>query len=359
MAEMLEQQNIIEEPEAQYDLFSENKHLVQNTVSFTFIDLFAGIGGFRLAMQNLGGKCVFSSEWDEQAQKTYAANFGDIPYGDITLEETKARIPKEFDILCAGFPCQAFSIAGKRGGFEDTRGTLFFDVAEIIRRHQPKAFFLENVKGLINHDKGRTLKTILNTLREDLGYFVPDPEIVNAKDFGVPQNRERIYIVGFHKDTGVNSFNYPKPTNQSVRFIDIREDKPVATKYYLSTQYINTLRNHKARHESKGNGFGYEIISGNGIANAIVVGGMGRERNLIIDHRITDFTPTTRIKGEVNREGIRKMTPREWARLQGFPDSYVIPVADASAYKQFGNSVAVPAIQATAKQILNELNIGK
>jgi modification methylase hpaII len=359
MAEILEQQNIIEEPEAQYQLFSENKHLVQNTVSFTFIDLFAGIGGFRLAMQNLGGKCVFSSEWDEQAQKTYAANFGDIPYGDITLEETKARIPKQFDILCAGFPCQAFSIAGKRGGFEDTRGTLFFDVAEIIRRHQPKAFFLENVKGLINHDKGRTLKTILNTLREDLGYFVPDPEIVNAKDFGVPQNRERIYIVGFHKDTGVNSFNYPKPTNQSVRFIDIREDKPVATKYYLSTQYINTLREHKARHESKGNGFGYEIISDNGIANAIVVGGMGRERNLIIDHRITDFTPTTRIKGEVNREGIRKMTPREWARLQGFPDSYVIPVADASAYKQFGNSVAVPAIQATAKQILNELNIGK
>ena len=359
MAEILEQQNIIEEPEAQYQLFSENKHLVQNTVSFTFIDLFAGIGGFRLAMQHLGGKCVFSSEWDEQAQKTYAANFGDIPYGDITLEETKARIPKQFDILCAGFPCQAFSIAGKRGGFEDTRGTLFFDVAEIIRRHQPKAFFLENVKGLINHDKGRTLKTILNTLREDLGYFVPDPEIVNAKDFGVPQNRERIYIVGFHKDTGVYSFNYPKPTNQSVRFIDIREDKPVATKYYLSTQYINTLREHKARHESKGNGFGYEIISDNGIANAIVVGGMGRERNLIIDHRITDFTPTTRIKGEVNREGIRKMTPREWARLQGFPDSYVIPVADASAYKQFGNSVAVPAIQATAKQILNELNIGK
>ena len=359
MAEILEQQNIIEEPEAQYHLFSENKYLVQNTVSFTFIDLFAGIGGFRLALQNLGGKCVFSSEWDEQAQKTYAANFGDIPYGDITLEETKARIPKQFDILCAGFPCQAFSIAGKRGGFEDTRGTLFFDVAEIIRRHQPKAFFLENVKGLINHDKGRTLKTILNTLREDLGYFVPDPEIVNAKDFGVPQNRERIYIVGFHKDTGVNSFNYPKPTNQSVRFIDIREDKPVATKYYLSTQYINTLRKHKARHESKGNGFGYEIISDNGIANAIVVGGMGRERNLIIDHRITDFTPTTRIKGEVNREGIRKMTPREWARLQGFPDSYVIPVADASAYKQFGNSVAVPAIQATAKQILNELNIGK
>ena len=346
--------NLLEEPAAQYSLFEpESKPNLQE--KFTFIDLFAGIGGFRIAMQNLGGKCIFSSEWDEQAQKTYEANFGDLPYGDITLEETKAFIPEKFDILCAGFPCQAFSIAGKRGGFEDTRGTLFFDVAEIIRRHQPKAFFLENVKGLKNHDKGRTLKTILNVLREDLGYFVPEPEIVNAKNFGVPQNRERIYIVGFHKCTGVNSFSYPEPLDKIVSFADIKEEKTVPTKYYLSTQYIDTLRKHKERHESKGNGFGYEIIPDDGIANAIVVGGMGRERNLVIDHRITDFTPTTNIKGEVNREGIRKMTPREWARLQGFPDSYVIPVSDASAYKQFGNSVAVPAIQATGKKILEKL----
>lgn len=136
---------------------------------FKFIDLFAGIGGFRLAFQSLGGKCVFTSEWDDQAKKTYRANFGEIPFGDITKEETKRFIPDDFDVLCAGFPCQAFSIAGKRGGFEDTRGTLFFDVAEIIRRKRPKAFFLENVKGLVNHDKGRTLSTILNTLREDLG----------------------------------------------------------------------------------------------------------------------------------------------------------------------------------------------
>jgi DNA (cytosine-5)-methyltransferase 1 len=148
---------------------------------FKFIDLFAGIGGFRIAMQSLGGKCVFTSEWDEQAKKTYAANFGEIPFGDITKEETKKFIPDGFDVLCAGFPCQAFSIAGKRGGFEDTRGTLFFDVAEIIKRKKPKAFFLENVKGLRNHDKGRTLATILNVLREDLGYFVPDPQVMNAK----------------------------------------------------------------------------------------------------------------------------------------------------------------------------------
>ena len=319
---------------------------------FEFIDLFAGIGGFRLALQNLGGKCVFSSEWDREAQKTYSANFGETPFGDITKETTKSYIPDNFDILCAGFPCQAFSIAGKRGGFEDTRGTLFFDVAEIIKRKQPKAVFLENVKGLRSHNRGKTLETILNVLRNDLGYFVPEPEIVNAKDFGVPQNRERIYIVAFNSNTGIKNFEYPKPTNQKAVFADVKEGKIPATKYYLSTQYLQTLYNHRSRHRSKGNGFGFEIIPDDGIANAIVVGGMGRERNLVYDNRLQDFTPTTRIKGEVNREGIRKMTPREWARLQGFPDNFIIPVADTSAYKQFGNSVAVPAIQATANEIL-------
>jgi DNA (cytosine-5)-methyltransferase 1 len=324
---------------------------------FKFIDLFAGIGGFRLAMQNLGGKCVFTSEWDKDAQKTYRANFGEVPFGDITKEETKKFIPDGFDVLCAGFPCQAFSIAGKRGGFEDTRGTLFFDVAEIIKRKKPKAIFLENVKGLRNHNGGKTLATILNVLRNDLDYFVPEPQIINAKDFGVPQQRERIYIVGFRKDQGITEFEYPKPLKKKVKFADVKEKKVPATKYFLSTQYVQTLINHKERHESKGNGFGYAIIPDDGIANSIVVGGMGRERNLVYDHRITDFTPTTHIKGTVNREGIRKMTPREWARLQGFPDKYVIPVADASAYKQFGNSVAVPAIQATANKLLELIGI--
>jgi DNA (cytosine-5)-methyltransferase 1 len=324
-----------------------------NNYNFKFIDLFAGIGGFRLAMQNLGGKCVFTSEWDKNAQKTYRANFGEVPFGDITKEETKSFIPDSFDVLCAGFPCQAFSIAGKRGGFDDTRGTLFFDVAEIIKRKKPKAIFLENVKGLRNHDKGKTLETILNVLRNDLGYTVPEPQIVNAKDFGVAQNRERIYIVGFRKDLGIMNFEYPKPSNELVSFRDIKEEKTVSVKYYLSETYLNTLINHKKRHESKGNGFGYEIIPDSGIANAVVCGGMGRERNLVYDHRLEDFTPVTHIKGNVNREGIRKMTPREWARLQGFPDNFIIPVADASAYKQFGNSVAVPAIQATGNKILD------
>ena len=326
---------------------------------FTFIDLFAGIGGFRIAMQNLGGKCVYSSEFDAQAQKTYLENYGEMPFGDITKESTKQYIPDGFDILCAGFPCQAFSLAGKRRGFEETRGTLFFDVAEIIRRKRPKAFFLENVKGLKIHDKGKTLDTILNVLRNDLDYYVPDPEIVNAMNFGVPQHRERIYIVGFRKDMGVNEFTYPKPTDTTKRFIDIREEKEVSAKYYLSTQYQHTLYEHKKRHESKGNGFGYEIIPDDGIANAIVVGGMGRERNIVIDNRLSDYTPVTHIKGEINHDGWRRMTPREWARLQGFPDSFIIAVADASAYKQFGNSVAVPAIQATAEQIVKRLKLTK
>lgn len=322
---------------------------------FSFIDLFAGIGGFRLALQSLGGECLFTSEWDEKAQITYRENFGDIPFGDITKEVTKQYVPNQFDVLCAGFPCQAFSIAGRRGGFEDTRGTLFFDVAEIIRRKRPKAIFLENVKGLTNHGQGKTLATILNVLRNDLGYFVPEPQILNAKHFGVPQNRERIFIVGFRGDLGINEFSYPQPHAIDTRFEDIKERSVVSAKYYLSNQYLNTLIAHKQRHEDKGNGFGYEIIPDDGIANSLVCGGMGRERNLVIDHRLQDYTPVTHIKGEINRQGIRKMTPREWARLQGYPDNFIIPVADASAYKQFGNSVAVPAIRAIAEKIIEKI----
>jgi len=320
---------------------------------FTFIDLFAGVGGFRIAMQNLGGKCVFSSEIDKYAKKTYEANFGEVPFGDITKINEK-KVP-EHDVLCAGFPCQAFSIAGKRKGFKDeTRGTLFYDIARIIKEKQPKAFFLENVKGLTNHDKGRTLKTILKVLRDDLNYFVPEPKVMNAKDFGVPQNRERIFIIGFRKDLGIENFEYPKPTKKKKTFADIKEDTVVSVKYYLSDTYQNTLIIHKQRHADKGNGFGYEIIKDDECANAIVVGGMGKERNIVIDCRLTDFTPVTKIKGAVNKDGWRRMTPREWARLQGFPENYIIPVSDAQAYKQFGNSVAIPAIQATAKVLIEK-----
>ncbi len=350
--------NEVAEEALQYLIFDLNKSVpfpAPLKPKFKFIDLFAGIGGFRMALQNLGGKCIFTSEWDKYSKQTYKANFGEIPFGDITKPEIKSYIPDGFDVLCAGFPCQAFSIAGRRGGFEDTRGTLFFDVAEIIKKKQPKAIFLENVKGLRNHDKGKTLATILNVLREDLNYYIPEPQVLNAKEFGVPQNRERIFIVGFRKDLGIKSFQYPKATNKNKVLEDVLEQEEVSVKYYLSTTYVQTLRNHRARHESKGNGFGYEIIPNDGTANAVVCGGMGRERNLVLDDRLTNFKPITNIIGEVNREGIRKMTPREWARLQGFPDNFKIVVSDAQAYKQFGNSVAIPAIQATAKKIIEKI----
>lgn len=329
---------------------------------FTFIDLFAGIGGFRIAMQNLGGKCVYSSEFDAKAQESYLANYGEMPFGDITKPSTKQYIPKKFDVLCAGFPCQAFSLAGKRLGFKDeTRGTLFFEIEDILRNHQPKAIFLENVKGLAIHDKGKTLKTILEHL-DDAGYDVVPPKILNAMDYGVPQHRERIYIIGFRKNlhVDISRFKYPEPTstgNNRPKFRDVMEKQVPSVKYYLSDVYVETLKRHRSRHEAAGHGFGYEIIDIDGVANAIVVGGMGRERNLVIDKRLTDYTPVTNIKGKVNRDGIRRMTPREWARLQGFPDSFKIVVADASAYKQFGNSVAVPAIQATAEQELRFIGL--
>jgi DNA (cytosine-5)-methyltransferase 1 len=194
-------------------------------------------------------------------------------------------------------------------------------------------------------------------LREDLNYYVPEPRIMNAKEFGVPQNRERIFIVGFRKDLGIAEFQYPEATDTSAILEDILEGDEVSVKYYLSTIYLQTLKNHRARHESKGNGFGYEIIPKDGTANAVVCGGMGRERNLVLDDRLTNFKPITKISGKVNREGVRKMTPREWARLQGFPDNFKIVVSDAQAYKQFGNSVAVPAIQATAEKIIEKLNL--
>ncbi len=327
------------------------------------IDLFAGIGGIRLGFEQAFGeelKTVFVSEWDEHAQKTYKANFTDDfeIAGDIT-KISEDDVP-DFDICLAGFPCQAFSLAGQRKGFADdykgmSRGTLFFDVARICDNKKPKVIFCENVKGLTIHDKGRTFDIIKNTLRE-IGY-TPFEHILNSKDFGVPQNRERIYIVAFRNDIAPKAFKFPEPTDSTKRIKDILEGL-VPAKYYLSECYMQTLRDHKARHAAKGHGFGYEIRKWDDVAGAIVCGGMGRERNLIIDNRQTDLTPTTHIKGEINKEGVRKMTPREWARLQGFPDSYKLVLADVHLYKQFGNSVTVPVIRAIAEKVKEALKNG-
>lgn len=340
----------------------ESGKVENNRNELTSIDLFAGIGGIRLGFEKAFGKkikTVFASEWDEPAQKTYRANFRDDfdISGDIT-KISEEDVPP-FDICLSGFPCQAFSLAGRRMGFEDnykgmSRGTLFFDMVRICALHKPKVIFCENVKGLTIHDKGRTFEVIKGTL-EELGYAVHE-KVLNSRDHGVPQNRERIYIVAFRNDIDGSAFKFPEPADSSKRIKDIVEEQPVSVKYYLSSTYLETLRKHRARHESKGNGFGYVVRDWEDVAGAIVCGGMGRERNLLIDKRQTDLMPVTNIKGEVNREGVRKMTPREWARLQGYPDTFNLPLSDVHLYKQLGNSVSVSVIEAIAKEIKKVLD---
>lgn len=329
-----EEDSLIAEENALQQLLFEVENVPFPTPSnhtFKFIDLFAGIGGFRIAMQNLGGKCVFTSEWDKDAQKTYRVNFGEVPFGDITKPQTKNYIPENFDILCAGFPCQAFSIAGKRGGFEDTRGTLFFDVAEIISKHKPKAVFLENVKGLTTHDKGKTFSVIKNTL-EDLGYEI-HTKIINASDFGVPQNRERIFIVGFNKSVFKDTnFKFPEPLNNKV-FINKFLEKNVSgysISKHLQQSYIFKKDDGKPQILDKNS----EI----------------QTKTLVSSyHKIQRLTGTFVNDGET---GLRLLTINECKNIMGFPENYKIPVSRTQAYRQFGNSVAVPAIQATASKII-------
>lgn len=309
---------------------------------FTFIDLFAGIGGIRIPFQELGGDCVFSSEWDQFAQKTYRLNFGEMPNGDITKIETK-DIP-EFEILLAGFPCQPFSQAGLKRGFADTRGTLFFEIERIIKDKRPKAFLLENVKQLKGHDRGRTLQVILKHL-DDLNYYVK-PDILRAGDFGVPQNRERIYIVGFDKSyyklPSDYNFVFPAPTHEKTRVGDILE-KSVDEKYTISDTLWEGHQRRKKEHAAKGNGFGYSLFDENSeYANTISARYYKDGSEILIDQG-KDKNP-------------RKLTPRECARLQGFPEKFIIPVSDTQAYKQFGNSVAVPVIRAVAGRVVEEMN---
>ncbi len=324
---------------------------------YKMIDLFAGIGGIRLGFDKAFGESaetVFVSEIDIYARITYEQNFEDKfeISGDIR-EIEEGTIP-EFDICLAGFPCQAFSIAGKKQGFDDDyygnyRGTLFREVVRICNKHNPKVIFCENVKGLVIHDKGRTFKIICDAF-EQLGYKV-HYKILNSKDFGLAQNRERIYIVCFRNDIDDSKFKFPEPKNEKVTLKDILEDAPIPSKYYLSENYVESLRRHKKRHMDAGNGFGYIVRDLDGIAGALVCGGMGREKNLIIDDREHSLEPMTRIQGEINKENIRKLTPREWARLQGFPEDFNLVVADTHLYTQFGNTVSINVITEIAKKI--------
>lgn len=309
---------------------------------FRFIDLFAGIGGIRIPFQELGGDCVFSSEWDQFAQKTYRVNFGETPSGDITQIESSC-IP-DFDILLGGFPCQPFSSAGLKKGFADTRGTLFFEIERIIRDKRPKAFLLENVKQLQTHDKGRTLKVILAHIN-DLDYYVK-PVVLRAGDFGVPQNRERTYIVGFDKqyyDIPENyDFQFPVPTYEKTRLGDILESN-VDDRYTLTDAIWEGFKKRKQNNIDRGAGFGYCLFNEDSPYVSTLVARYYKDGQEILINQGPDKNP-------------RKLTPRECARLQGFPDSFIIPVSNSQAYKQFGNSVAVPVIRAIAKRILEEMN---
>ena len=316
---------------------------------FTFIDLFAGMGGFRLAMQAQGGKCVFSSEWNTYSQKTYFSNFGDMPFGDITKELTKSYIPEHFDILCAGFPCQPFSIAGvskkkslgRETGFKDkTQGTLFFDVADIISRHRPKAFYLENVKNLTSHDKGNTFRVIKETL-EELNYSL-HYQVMDGQTY-VPQHRERIMIVGFDKERyhGEEKFEFPEQ-HEATRSIKEILDPNIDPKYTLSDKLWAYLQNYAEKHRAKGNGFGYGLVDLNGITRTLSARYYKDGSEILIP--------------QDNGRNPRRLSPRECARLMGYPDQYRIDrVSDVQAYRQCGNSVIVPLITAVSEQIIKTL----
>lgn len=331
--------------------------LTPSISNFTFVDLFAGIGGFRLAMQEVGGKCVFSSEWDEAAKETYFKNYGEVPFGDITKKEIKALIPEYFDVLCAGFPCQPFSNAGLKKGIEDTRGTLFYHIAEILRDHQPKAVILENVRGLISNDKGNTIQTVLRTIT-DMGYRCNVPQeliengpitklktecskmVLSAKDYGVPQNRPRIYIVLWRKDVNIENFEYPVAEKNKTNVGSILE-KDVPQEYTISDRLWAGHQRRRAENEQKGNGFGYCLFN------------EASEYTSTISRRY--YKDGSEILIEQKGKNPRKITPREAANLQGFPQEFKISDSKTSAYQQFGNSVAVPVVTKVSKQVVKQI----
>jgi DNA (cytosine-5)-methyltransferase 1 len=301
---------------------------------FTFIDLFAGIGGVSIPFTELGGECVFSSEWDKYSQQTYEANHVHRPHGDITKIPPK-DIPKH-DLLLAGFPCQAFSQAGRKQGFHDTRGTLFFYVANILNHHRPVAVLLENVKRFSTHDGGNTLR-VVREIMEEMGYTF-SAQVFSAKDFGVPQNRERIYMVGLRAG---EKFAFPTPPKTPTEVGKILEKGTHLKKYTLSDDLWAGHQRRKAEHLRKGNGFGYQLFSGTSSYTSTLSARYYKDGSEILI--------------EQRGNNPRKITPREAARLMGFPESFKIVVSDTQAYKQFGNSVCVPVIREIAKQLVPEL----
>ncbi len=327
--------------------------------AFRFIDLFAGIGGMRIAFEDLGGRCVFASEIEEHAAKVYEDNFSMKPQHDITTlnPESTDELP-EFDILLGGFPCQAFSMAGNREGFNDDRGKMFNYIDKILEKRHPDAFLLENVKGLISHNKGETMGYIIHRL-EELKYDVKY-EVLNAADFNVPQKRERVYIVGFKKDLKIDDFEFPEPWNISDKerktLKSIRTTSPVPADFFLSQGYLDCLKKHKVEQHAKGRGFSYEILDDSDVLNTILGGGMGRERDLMVDHNLVSRETKNRRKTPLNSENVRMMTPKECLRAQGFPEDFKLDVPKTSAYKLVGNSVAVDVVYLVGLKMMQTLH---
>ena len=326
---------------------------------FTFIDLFAGIGGMRIAFEDLGGKCVFASEIEPHASKVYEDNFGVVPQHDITKlnPDDREQLP-EFDILLGGFPCQAFSLAGKQQGFNDDRGKMFNYIDKILYVRKPKAFLLENVKGLVSNNHGETLKYILDRL-DKLGYNVFS-KVLNSADFNVPQKRERIYIVGFRKECKIDHFEFPAPLDISPEkrknLGSVRTRVPVPADYYLSQGYLDCLKRHREEQRKMGRGYSYYVMNDDSeIPNTLLGGGMGRERNLIMDPNIVDRTTSTRRKTPINKECIRSLTPREFLRIQGFPEDFIMDISKTYAYKLVGNSVAIDVIYYIGLEMMKKL----
>ncbi|KGA99019.1 modification methylase [Alkalihalobacillus alcalophilus ATCC 27647 = CGMCC 1.3604] len=305
-----------------------------------YVDLFAGIGGFHLAMKSFGAECVYASEWDKHAQTTYSANFGIHPEGDITQIEA-SEIPQH-DILCAGFPCQPFSISGKRQGFEDTRGTLFFDVARIVKHHQPKLVFMENVRNFATHDQGNTLNTVRETL-EQIGYKFWH-QVLNASQFGLPQNRERIYMVAIRKDLQVESFAFPPPPNDRVILRDFLLHDEKTDRYVIKREDM-TVDYDKVPVESLLMDYILKPVR----VGTINKGGQGERIYSELGHAVTLSAqgggPGSKTGCYLINGRVRKLAPRECARIQGFPEDFKIPVSDGQAWKQFGNSVPINVLQ--------------
>lgn len=337
----------------------ETQYVSSAQSEFTFIDLFAGIGGFRIAMENIGGRCIFSSDWNTEAQSTYFSNFGEIPFGDLTNEDVQAHIPEVFDILCASLPSQRFLLKKKKVELSNLRGTLFYQLANIIKTRTPKAFIIETDKFMLTSNHGKDITILLEVMRNVIAYNVLEPITLKANDYGLPHNTERIYLVGFRKDIDPSNFKRPEALLNKTTFESIQEAAAVSSRYYLSNKVMSTLRKQKEQCIAAGKKWKYEAASHGSILHVLQGQNIRSDRNFVIDHRI--YTTTRQLSEShssisnnrsINQEGIRRLTPREVASLQGFPTNFDLQLEDTASYKLLERATVVNLAQAIGKEVI-------